>query len=415
MMILFLGAWFRRCPGALLLLGVSLVGACGGGGGENPAFEVRDSSGVEVVESFRPLWAPEEAWRVGPEPLLRIGVLDGDADYQFSEVTGALRLNGGTVAVADWGDHTVRFFRADGSIHTTFGGSGEGPGEFNGLAGLGVGDEGRIWAYDFILRRITWLDGSGRSVGLTTLEPEPATLHPLGVMGDGRFLLKELWGAGRVAEATETGLRRDPVAFVRFDELGTLVDTLCLLPGRELLITDEDGRGVMGSPPFAQNAVGAIWGGAAVVGTTEAVDLQVLGSAGETMRILRLPELDFTLTREDREAYVRGRLIGIPREDQPGERARLEALPFPETRPAFGSLLPDKVGNLWVADWVLFPDTPKEWKVFDSSGRWLGVVEPPERFFPYEIGEDWALGVEWGELDVQYVVVYPLIKGTGDA
>jgi hypothetical protein len=124
--------------------------------------------------------------------------------------------------------------------------------------------------------------------------------------------------------------------------------------------------------------------------------------------------LDFTLTPDDREDYVRGRLTGLSPEERPAERARVEALPFPETRPALGTLLPDRGGNLWVGDWVLFPETPKEWKVFDPAGRWLGVVEVPIRFFPYEIGEDWVLGVERDELDVEYVVVYPLIKVPAD-
>jgi hypothetical protein len=370
---------------------------------------------VEIVESLRPLWGPEEVWRIGPEPILRIGLLEGDPAYQFDGVTGAVRQPDGTVVVADFGYQTVRFFDPEGHITSTFGGPGGGPGEFQGLAGLGSHEDGRIWAYDFMLRRITWLDGSGGVLALTTLEPEPAMLQALGVLGDGSFLLKQLWGATQVAEATETGFRRDPVAFVRFDAEGTLLDTLCLLPGRELVLTDEGGRGVMSTPPFAKNAAGAVWRGAALVGSTEALDLSVLGPRGEAVRIVRLPNLELALDAEDREDFVGGRLARLPAEDRAGERARLEAMPFPETRPAFGGLLADDVGNLWVGDWILARETPERWKVFDATGRWLGVVEVPGRFFPYDVGEDWVLGVEWDELDVEYVVIYPLLKGPTDA
>jgi hypothetical protein len=38
----------------------------------------------------------------------------------------------------------------------------------------------------------------------------------------------------------------------------------------------------------------------------------------------------------------------------------------------------------------------------------------PRRFFPYAIGEDWVLGVEWDDLDVEYVVLYPLLKDAAD-
>ncbi|MGD2122960.1 MAG: hypothetical protein PVJ76_14500, partial [Gemmatimonadota bacterium] len=305
----------------------------------------------------------------------------------------------------------VRFFSSDGRLTAAFGGPGEGPAEFQGLSAMGSSADGRIWAYDFMLRRFTWLDQAGRMSGLATLDPEPAMLHPLGILEDGSFLLKQLWGAAQVAQATETGFRRDPVAFVRFDSEGTLLDTLCLLPGRELVLTDEGGRGVMSTPPFAKNAAGAIWNGAALVGSTEALDLSVVDSRGGTTRIVRLPALDLAVRQQDREDFFTGRLEGVPQEERAAERARLEAMPFPDRRPAFGALLAGKDGTLWVGDWALAPETPGEWKVFDSSGKWLGTVEVPDRFFPYDIGEDRILGVEWDDLDVEYVVIYPLLKG----
>jgi len=72
--------------------------------------------------------------------------------------------------------------------------------------------------------------------------------------------------------------------------------------------------------------------------------------------------------------------------------------------------MPDDPGDLWVGDWVLFPQVALGWKVLDPSGRWLGEVIMPERFFPYAVVVDWILGVEWDDLDVEYVVLYPLIK-----
>ncbi len=377
---------------------------------QQPAFQVRDSSGIRIIESFGPEWGPGEGWRIDATPLSRIGVLEGNPSYQFDGVTGAARLEDGTVVVADFGYQNVRFFDAEGRVTATVGGPGEGPGEFQGLSALGTDDSGRIWAYDFMLRRITWLDGSGRILRIISLDPEPPMLNPVGVLADGSFLLKQLWGATQVAQATQTGFRRDPVAFVRFAADGTLLDTLCLLPGRELVLTDEGGRGVMGTPPFGKNASGTIWRGVAVVGSTEAVDLSVLSPGGEAVRIVRLPALDLRLDPDAREEYIEGRLTGLPEGDRPGERARLEAMTFPETRPAFGGLVADSEGNLWVSDWVSAPGTPKEWKVLDAEGRWLGVVAPPPRFFPQAIGEDWVLGVEWDELDVEYVVIYPLRK-----
>jgi hypothetical protein len=58
----------------------------------------------------------------------------------------------------------------------------------------------------------------------------------------------------------------------------------------------------------------------------------------------------------------------------------------------------------------MYPETAPIWDVFDTTGAWLGTVPVPSGFGPWDIGDDWILGVEQDELDVEYVVVYPLIK-----
>ena len=63
--------------------------------------------------------------------------------------------------------------------------------------------------------------------------------------------------------------------------------------------------------------------------------------------------------------------------------------------------------------WSALPELPDRWRVFDSAGVWLGDVTVPSGFYPYQIGDDWILGSETDELDVEYVVVYPLVKQGG--
>lgn len=405
----------RECLdiGLIPVLMAMIVVGCGGNGGARP-FQVRDSAGIEIAESHEPLWTDGRGWKIGTDALLRIGVREGDEAYQFDGVTGAARLPDGTVVVADFGYQNVRYFDSLGRHLTTIGGPGEGPGEFQGLSAIGLGPGGRLWAYDFSLRRLSWLDQRGELVDLTVLGPEPAVLTPLGPLPDGTFLLKQLWGAAQVSQATEPGLRRDDVAFVRFDSRGDLVDTLGLFPGREVYLTEEDGRGVMNTPPFPRNSLGVIWGAGAVVGSNEAFDLVELTPAGEAMRSFRLPDLDLTLEPGDREDYISNRLATVPQERRPGLRNELESMPFPDSRPAFGGLLGDEDGNLWVADWVLMPQVAESWTVLDSSGRWLGSVEAPPRFAPMHIGSDWVLGVEWDEMDLEFVALYPLLKDGGN-
>jgi hypothetical protein len=383
------------------------------GCGDSPlpsAFSVRDSSGVQISESFRPAWGEGRGWCIGSEPLLRLGVVDGNAAYQFDGITGMARLEDGTIVVADAGSQEVRFFGPGGETKAAVGGEGEGPGEFLGLSGLGRGPSGRVWAYDFSLRRITWLDAAGEVVGMATLAPEPPILNPVGPLSDGTFVLKQLWGAVAVAQADEQGFRRDPVAFVRFDGDGVLLDTLGLFPGREVVLTEEGGRGVMSTPPFARNAVGTVLGGEVVVGIQDTFELIRYSPDGSMVGRVRIPNRNLSITAADLDAYIAGRLSTVAEDRRPGLRHELESMPTPSSKPAFGGLLGDELGDLWVAEWVLYPDVPRVWTVLDSRGAWLGEVEIPGRFFPNAIGDDWILGVEWDDLDVEYVALYPLEK-----
>ncbi|MGD2069732.1 MAG: hypothetical protein PVI57_13745 [Gemmatimonadota bacterium] len=392
------------------VLGPVLAGC--GDEGVRPAWAVRDSAGVEVVESVRPAWGDEEEWRVGAEPTTRVGAVEGDVEELLSEVVGAVRLADGTVAVADAAQE-VRFFGPGGGHVRTVGGPGEGPGEFTGLAALARHPGGGVWAWDFSLRRVTRISGDGEIDDVVTLDPEPPVLSPVGALPDGTFVFKQLWGAGATAAATRTGLRRDPVAVVRLDASGALLDTLDLVPGREVHIEEEDGRGVMITPPFGRNAVGTVRGDRVVVGSQETFEVRELAPDGAVLRVLRLPSRDVGLDPADARRLLDERVEAAPPERRATLRRSLGAIPFPESRPAYGGLLADREGNLWVSEWAPFPRVPGRWTVFGPDGRWLGEVEMPPGFQPTDIGDDWLVGVQRDEMDVEYVLVFPLVKPGG--
>ena len=189
------------------------------------------------------------------------------------------------------------------------------------------------------------------------------------------------------------------------------MDTVGLFPGREVYITDEDGRGVMSTPPFARNSSGALRDGRVVVGSQESFVLKELSPDGELLRQVRIRGMGERVGPEELEEYILGRLETAPPERHPSIRRSLEGMPVPERMPAFGGIMSDGPGNLWVGEWTMYPRAPGAWKVFDAAGTWLGEVEMPSTFFPMDIGENWILGLERDEMDVEYMVLYPLQKG----
>lgn len=396
----------------LIILAIAVSRIVWGPSGDSgdDAFLTRDSGGVEILESLEPVWGDGEGWRVAGDPLVRIGRVEGDPAYLFSDVLGAVRLDDGTMVVGDFGTQEVRIFGPDGEHLRTTGGRGEGPGEFSGMSAMGRGYGRTAWIFDFSLRRLTWLDASGEVERLTTLAAEPPMLQPVGPLPDGTFVFRQLWGATRVAEAEESGFRRDPVAYVRFDTAGALVDTLGLFPGREIVLEDEGGRGVMSSPLFGRTSSGAIWRGGVVVGSQVSFEVELYSPEGDLRRVVRIPGRDLRLTRAEVEAYIELRAEAAPPEERVRVRRDLEAMPVPRTRPAYGALEVDPESNLWVSAYAPYLEIPESWTVLDEGGRWLGAVPMPLGFYPWQFGDDWVLGVETDDLGVEYVALYPLLK-----
>ena len=88
-----------------------LVAACAGGETEGPGEAVvRDSAGISIVENTGGSWASGGGWTVSAEPILQLGGDAGDPLKDFSQVTGALQMANGSLAVANSSTSEVRFF-----------------------------------------------------------------------------------------------------------------------------------------------------------------------------------------------------------------------------------------------------------------------------------------------------------------
>ena len=111
-----------------------------------------------VVESESPR---DPDLTLADEPLVRIGMLDGPMDYIFGNVTGAIRLEDGSVVIADEQSYNLRRFDVSGQHMWTSGRHGEGPGEYGGLRLLRGCPGATITVFDWNLDRITELDQDG--------------------------------------------------------------------------------------------------------------------------------------------------------------------------------------------------------------------------------------------------------------
>jgi len=110
----------------------------------------------------------------------------------------------------------------------------------------------------------------------------------------------------------------------------------------------------------------------------------------------------------------------------PAMAAQMEqVVEFEDTWPALAALLAGPEGTLWVQrvdpddaiDPAAFEDLQNlqvgspAWDVFDAEGRYLGIVEMPERFTPRRVVGDLIYGVQTDEMGVARVARLRVVRG----
>ncbi|MEQ9398111.1 MAG: hypothetical protein RJQ04_02995 [Longimicrobiales bacterium] len=398
---------------ATILASVGMGAACGEAPDAAGRVEVIDSAGVRIV-SNGPLQGGDTLVAVGAEPILEIGALGGDEAYQLFLVSDAVRLDDGTVVVANAGSREVKVYEADGSHRTTFGGAGRGPSEFGYPAGiLPVGPD-TVMVFDR-LDRVTFTT-SGEFVGRITHRPEDLDdLIPGGFVEGGMWLPDGSLAAPihqRQAGPPSPGPRYRPrMTFVRVRPEAAEIDTLGVFGGVEQQFVAVAGaewpRATV--PPFATNTW---WSMKARDGSVLLAD-----NAEPQVRIYG-PDGGLTLVRwraepEPVRADEVERVLDAWRTGWASERLeeneRLWAgMDVPDTKPYYVRAFHGRDGSVWVvaSDPTLDPTTA--YLVFGADGIYRGRATFPDRFMVEDAGPDWVLGVARDENDVEVLRMYAL-------
>ncbi|MFC1660363.1 hypothetical protein ACFL3S_02705 [Gemmatimonadota bacterium] len=374
---------------------------------------VRDSAGVTVVENSDPRWKEGEGWRVSADPVLDIGVMDGDSVYQFFRVAGALITPEGGIAVANSGTGEIRFFDSDGGFVRATGRKGGGPGEFEDLLWILRSRGDSLLAYDWRYRRVSVLSPQGDFVRsfeldlLTTTGGFPVLSE---TFADGHLLLatEMTFASGEISE----GAKRDSAVYYLLDSDGVVLDTLGAFPGGESYNRMEGDTWFGGGLVFGRFGQAAVSGDGFYYGSSDEYEIGYFDRQGRLQRVIRVPHENFQVTQEDIDRYVTRSLETARNEERRQVRRTLfETMPFPDEMPAYSELEVDAEGHLWVAEYRRPGDDQPRWRVFDPEGALLGTVKTPIRFRIFEIGPDYILGRWDDEQDVEHIRVYRLLKG----
>lgn len=381
-------------------------------GGNSSGLEavVRDSADVRIVENPRPPAGSRLGWRVGAEPAVSIGKVEGEDPYLLDRVRDALVMPDGRIVVANGGTHELRVFDALGNHVTTWGGRGEGPGEFTSLSQVDR------WPGDSLIapysqgRRLSVLDSEGNFGRAFTLQRDDAFFLVEAVSPSGVILSTDLVMRGGLPE----GLNRPGQHYrVRGTE-GELLSSLGSFPGTELFSSWSGSSGVVVEILFAHRVSTFAWADLMAVAPNDSYEIRSFDRDGTLKRIVRRDHDLVVPTSVHIDATIERRIAGIPEEERAERRQRMREsygqVPLPETFPAFATALTDLADHLWVQEYDLpGEETPSPvWTVFDPEGHVLGFVDTPAGLSIFEIGEDYIVGLATDDLGVQYVQVWSL-------
>jgi hypothetical protein len=400
---------WRTSP-ALLAAGALSALSCGGDAGPSTSVVVRrDSAGVEIVESSAPAWTTENAWTLAAQPRLVIGQVEGEGPYLLSEVSGALRLDDGSIAIADGQSRELRFFDSAGTYLRTVGGPGDGPFEFpQSLFALERCGPDRIYAYDLYAQRIVAWSPSGEFLRSFRLVEPGGDRGPYAeaCTGDGGFIVSG-WGDPLTRPEPPTG---DEALMFTQEAPVWLLDSLSA-PLRELgtFVSSERimVRNGSGPHPFGRSTRFTASNERTYLSTGVGLEARVYSPAG-LVRIQRALTENLAIDQAFKDAYFAADLEGRAERDR--EMVTRAGSVFPAELPGFVALRSSPDGYLWGQRFVPPGTDTNRWGVFAPDGAFLGHIELPTGFRLFDVGRDYALGVAADELGVQRVYLYDIVR-----
>lgn len=364
-----------------------------------PATQVRDSADVRIAENPRPPEGSRLGWEIGVEPTVTIGSADGSDPYLFNRIMGAATLSDGRIVVGDAGSDEVRTFDPRGVHLASWGGKGEGPGEFPDFNGLARwrGDSIAAWDQD-TSRGVSIFDSEGSLERILHFGADRSR-KSITVLRAGALLVGAQAPSGR-----GTGLRIRHARYEIRDAEGGVSASLGTLPAAEFFSFEYQGMVGMTDVTFSRSTIAGAWRDLAVVSPSHAYEIRAHAVDGALRRIVRLDHAPVPAT-----PALRALALG---EDLP---EHLQAMPLPMSLPAFRAVMSDALDHLWVREYpVPGRETPGPlWTVFDPEGRVLGHIETPPGLVIHEISADYFLGRTTGDLGVQRVVIWPLRRRSG--
>lgn len=375
--------------------------------------DITDVTAQTIVESD----SPREADLVlADEPLVRVGLLDGPDEYLFGNITGAVRLEDGSVVVADESIFEIRMFDARGRHVWTSGRRGEGPGEYKGIRLMRGCPGATVTVFDWSQDRITRLGPDGSVIDtrvLATAAVNPYNDPTCAPNGDLVFdeWPKSEWDDVETVPLGEFYRWKVDLSLERDDGVLALARGI---PGAERF----NYGGGSGPRTWGKDMAFTVTATGVWYGSADDYELEHVDWDGRVTRIARWAGPDLEVTREHLNRY---RDAYLARYETAAERRQFERERWPDIRDDLPESFPAYVseGLLSLPDGSVLV-VPHSWRdlggdefhLLGPDGTWLHRVTMPSGRTLLDAGPGWVLLLEKGEFDEQSVAVYELVEGS---
>jgi hypothetical protein len=353
----------------------------------------------------------EAQWAIAPEPKVTIGAVEGRAEYQLYDVSGAVLLCDSVLVIANRGTHELRFYDGQGRYLRTAGGEGDGPAEFRALDFVDRYAGDSLLAFDGRQLRASVFDQEGHfarsfSIGRPTDSGFPDLI---GVLSSGSIVVRV--NHPYVAGVARTGFDRSAAQVFVSGPDGEARDTLGSFPGLETFVMALPDEMWMSVRPvrFGRGLVTAVSDERIALAETDTFEIRLYGEDGVPREIVRQRRLPVPVTAEEVNRFNEAKLAEVDDErSRQHYREMYDLMPQHETFPALASIRLDRAGNLWVKEFVRPGATAAIWQVFDGEGRITAQLTLPADFELLDIGGDYVIGLTRDELGIERVLWYNL-------
>lgn len=377
-------------------------------------YSIQKADDLQVIKNEQPEYEGQ-FWTFSDEPILEIGVKDGEKAYMFYRLSDAIRLVDGRILASNAGTHELRYYDEEGNYLRSFGGNGRGPGEFGDFSNMNIYRYGKdsIVVNDSGNDRMNIYDIEGHLGRTVIVEPIAGAGNPniINLFSDGSWLVWSTLGSARL-EGQPGDLIEKEYLLHRLQKNGDYDTELFSFPSRPQVVHEAGGIRRFPLVPLYPSPIYLPDNSNNVLySTAEEPEILRINQNGINTAVFKwqMPRTKVSeIWDEHRKDYLSS--AGDPDEQKFYRSFLQEDLPVPDTVPALAEIHVDRLGYIWAqrfdlswADWEQNTGTD----ILSPDGRWLGTLQLPQGINIYEIGEDYLLGSRYKD-GVETLVQYTL-------